>query len=53
MKISTAKKVLQKECDFLGIKYELLILEIKKYGSLLFSTQVMTAFVTLDEMDLV
>lgn len=48
MKIETAKKILIKECEFLGIQYELLIADIKKYGPMLYSQKVMEAFLTLD-----
>ena len=46
MKLETAKKVLIKECDFLGIKLELLLLEIQKYGRMLFSERVCEAYAT-------
>lgn len=48
MKNQTAQKILLKECEFLGIKYELLIADIKKYGQMLYSQKVMEAFLTLN-----
>lgn len=46
MKLETAKKVLIKECDFLGIKLEVLLADIQKYGRMLFSEKVCEAFST-------
>ena len=46
MKLQTAKNILIKECDFLGIKLEVLLLDIQKYGRMLFSEKVCEAYAT-------
>jgi hypothetical protein len=43
MKIDTACKVIEKESKFLGISPDLLLLEVKKYGILVFSDKVVEA----------
>lgn len=46
MKLETAKKVLLKECEFLGINLTVLLDDIQKYGRILFSDKVVEAFET-------
>ena len=43
MKLETAIKTIEKDAKFLGIQPDLLMLEVKKYGALLFSTKVVEA----------
>jgi hypothetical protein len=43
MKIDTACKIIEKESKFLGITPDLLLLEVKKYGILVFSDKVLEA----------
>jgi len=43
MKIDTACKIIEKEAKFLGISHDLVLLEVKKYGILMFSEKVVEA----------
>jgi hypothetical protein len=47
MKIETAKKVLIKECEFLGVTFETMRKDIEKHGSFMFPLKVMEAIEVL------
>lgn len=44
MKMSTALEVIQKEADFLGQPFLETMMDIKKYGTRMYSDRVMQAF---------
>lgn len=43
MKLTTAVKVLQKECDFLGMDFFKLLADIQKYGRMVYSEKAVKA----------
>jgi hypothetical protein len=44
MQLATAVKLLQKECQFLGLKFTDLLQDIQKYGKMVYGEKTMQAY---------